>query len=83
LFLFSVSLTKTSAKGKDLKKTLIQTLRGALDEYKDVYVMSFHNMRPSLFKDVRMDWRESRYISYLSVRINPSSSIISYKNIHG
>lgn len=35
-------------------------LRNALDEYEHVYVLSFENMRAARFKDVRMDWRESR-----------------------
>jgi mRNA turnover protein 4 len=39
---------------------MVEMLRGALEEYKHVYVLSFENMRAARFKDVRMDWRESR-----------------------
>jgi ribosomal protein L10 len=41
---------------------LVETLRGAVDEYKNVYAFSFENMRTSIFKDVRMHWRESKYV---------------------
>lgn len=56
----AVSLTKTDAKGKDLKKKLVEVLREAVDEYKGVYVMSFENMRAAKFREIRMDWKESK-----------------------
>lgn len=55
-----VSLTKTSSKGRPLKTKMVDMLRESLDEYKHVFVLRFENMRASHFKDVRMDWRESR-----------------------
>ena len=55
-----VSLTKTGAKGRTLKSKLIEVLRAAVDEYKSIYLFRFENMRASKFKDVRMDWRESK-----------------------
>lgn len=55
-----MSLTKTGAKGRTLKSKLIETLREAVDEYKSIYLFRFENMRASKFKDVRMDWRESK-----------------------
>ncbi len=58
--LYSVSLTKTNAKGRNLKKKLVEVLREAIDEYKSIYLFSFENMRAAKFKDVRMDWRESK-----------------------
>lgn len=58
----TVSLTKTDAKGKDLKKKLVEVLRGAVDEYKGVYVLNFENMRASKFREIRMDWKESKYV---------------------
>lgn len=55
-----MSLTKTNAKGRVLKTKLVEVLREAIDEYKSIYLFSFENMRASKFKDVRMDWRESK-----------------------
>lgn len=55
-----VPLTKTGSKGKELKNKLVQSLRDALDEYDAVYVLNFENLRASLFREVRMDWKESR-----------------------
>lgn len=60
LLLFAVSLTKTGAKGKTLKSKLIEVIRGHVDEYKSIYVFSFENLRTSKFRDVRMDWKESK-----------------------
>jgi mRNA turnover protein 4 len=56
----TVSLTKTNSKGRTLKTKLVEVLREAVDEYKTIYLFSFENMRASKFKDVRMDWRESK-----------------------
>eukprot|EP00128_Syssomonas_multiformis_P007702 Colp12_sorted_trinity150504_noHs@16388 len=55
-----VSLTKTDAKGKDLKKKLVEVLRAAVDEYKGIYVLNFENMRAAKFREIRMDWKESK-----------------------
>lgn len=64
--MLTVSLTKTDAKGKDLKKKLVEVLRGSVDEYKGVYVMSFENMRAAKFREIRMDWKESKYVAPLN-----------------
>lgn len=42
---------------------VITKLREALDEHKSLYVFSFDNMRSAKFKDVRIDWRDSRSVS--------------------
>ena len=55
-----VSLTKTVSKGKDFKQKTIGLVRGAIDEYKHVFVLKFENMRDTKFKEIRMDWKESR-----------------------
>lgn len=58
--LYAVSLTKTTSKGKNAKSKYVDSLRSAVDEYKNIYVIKFDNMRSSLFKDVRMHLRESK-----------------------
>lgn len=55
-----ISLTKTGSKGRESKSSHVEVLRGALDEYKNVVVLGFENMRATHFRDVRMDWKESR-----------------------
>lgn len=57
----TVSLTKTYSKGKTLKTKLVESLREALDEYDNVFVLRYDNMRAALFKDVRNDWKDSKY----------------------
>lgn len=61
-----VSLTKTAPKGRSLKTKYISLVHDALDEYDSVYVFSYENMRAGLFKDVRMEWRESRYFIHFN-----------------
>jgi hypothetical protein len=67
VFIRVVSLTKTDAKGKDLKKKLVEVLRAAVDEYKGIYVMNFENMRAAKFREIRMDWKESKYVTFPQV----------------
>lgn len=55
-----VSLTKTGPKGRDLKTKYVESIRDAVDEYKNVFVFSYTNMRARPFKDIRVDWRDSR-----------------------
>ncbi|RYH24371.1 50S ribosomal protein L10 [archaeon] len=57
---FAVSLTKTGAKGKTLKAKLIEVIREHVDEFKAIYVFNHENMRTTKFRDVRMDWKESK-----------------------
>jgi mRNA turnover protein 4 len=58
-----VNLTKTSSKGRSLKSKMVDLLRDSLDEYSNLFAFTFENMRATKFKDVRMDWRESRYVN--------------------
>ena len=58
----TVSLTKTRSKGRPQKTKLVEDLRAAVDEYEHIYVFSFENMRASIFKDIRLHFRESRYV---------------------
>ena len=55
-----VSLTKTSAKGRDLKTKSIELLRESIEEYKCLYVLKFENMRTSRIRSIRMEWKESK-----------------------
>lgn len=56
------TLTKTSKKGSELKKSIVASLREAVDQYGAVFVFSFENMRTNHLKDVRMELRDSRFV---------------------
>ncbi|GAB5035447.1 mrna turnover protein 4 homolog [Nannochloropsis oceanica] len=56
-----VSLTKTTSKGREQKAGTIAKLREALDSFSSLYVFSFEHMRSAKFKDVRIEWRDSRF----------------------
>jgi len=57
---FAVHLGGAQKKGKDAKIQLIDSIRACLDEYSSVYVIEYEGMRSNLFKDVRMNFRDSR-----------------------
>ena len=42
-------------------------LRECMDEFNSLYVFSFEHMRSAKFKDVRIDWRDSRCVGRPSV----------------
>lgn len=54
-------LTKANKKGNDLKQNVVDAIRNAVDTYKSAYVFSFQNMRTNHFKNVRMDFKDSRF----------------------
>lgn len=56
-----VSLTQTKKKGLPRKQNLIQEVRDAFDKYDKVFVYSVSNMRNTKLKDVRQEWKDSRF----------------------
>jgi len=55
-----ISLTKTQPKGADFKRKIINDVREGLDEYENVFVFAFENMRTVVFKDVRTRFADSK-----------------------
>ena len=53
-------MTNTRKKGMERKSSLVQEVRDCCDQYVNIYVFSIENMRNSLLKDVRMEWKHSR-----------------------
>ena len=51
-------------------------IRGCVDKYSYVYVFSVENMRNAKLKDVRNEWRTSRYVR-THTRIHSSSSVLT------
>lgn len=58
----SVSLTKTTKKGLQAKQKLVEEIRKCVGKFHHIFVFSVENMRNSKLKDLREDWKESRYI---------------------
>lgn len=58
-----VALTQTRKKlvGRVSKQAVVDDLRGAVDNYGAIYVISMPNMRNTLLKDLRTKWRDSRF----------------------
>lgn len=61
-----MSLTKTASRGREHKAGVMGKLRECMDEFNSLYVFSFEHMRSAKFKDVRIDWRDSRCVGRLS-----------------
>ncbi|CEG38611.1 mrna turnover protein 4 homolog [Plasmopara halstedii] len=53
--------TKATKKRNELKQNLVGVIRNAVDTFESAYVFSFRNMRSNHFKNVRMDFKDSRF----------------------
>ena len=53
-----VALTKVKTKGREGKEQLVETVRDAMDNYKNAFVVSFENMRAGPFKHLAFKMRE-------------------------
>ncbi|CAG4965305.1 unnamed protein product [Colias eurytheme] len=56
-----VSLTKTNKKGLLLKQKTIEEVRNSLSKYENIFVFSVDNMRNTKLKDLRNEWKDSRF----------------------
>ncbi|KAJ4440434.1 mRNA turnover protein 4 homolog [Periplaneta americana] len=56
-----ISLTKTKKKGLGFKQQLVDEIRRCVDDYKRIFVFSVENMRNAKLKDLRTEWRHSRF----------------------
>jgi len=56
-----ISLTRTKKKGLETKQNLVEEMRKCVDEYARIFVFSVEHMRNNKLKDVRMEWRHSRF----------------------
>eukprot|EP00794_Sanderia_malayensis_P011913 gene11913-13147_t len=56
-----VTLSKTKSKGMELKSELVENVKNCVDEYAYIYVFSVENMRNNKIKDVRNEWKTSRF----------------------
>jgi ribosomal protein L10 len=56
-----VSLTQTKKRPKERKESLVQNVRQAANEYKNIYVFQVKNMRNVYLQEVRRRWSDSRF----------------------
>jgi len=56
-----VSLSKTTSKGVEMKKELVDKIKQSVDEFAYIYIFSVENMRNSKIKDIRNEWKTSRF----------------------
>ncbi|EDX15503.1 mRNA turnover protein 4 homolog [Drosophila simulans] len=58
-----VSLTKTDRKGLAWKQRIVDDIRFCVGKYPNIFVFQVQNMRNSLLKDLRQEWKKnSRFI---------------------
>ncbi|KAG7199494.1 hypothetical protein KM043_014114 [Ampulex compressa] len=56
-----ISLTKTSKKGLVLKQQIVDDVRNCVEKYNQIFLISVQNMRNNKLKDLRIDWKDSRF----------------------
>ncbi|XP_055379571.1 mRNA turnover protein 4 homolog [Condylostylus longicornis] len=54
-----ISLTKTEKKGLQWKQKIIEDIRKSVEKYPNLFVFSIENMRNSLLKDLRQEWKKN------------------------
>ncbi|KAG8234921.1 hypothetical protein J437_LFUL015329 [Ladona fulva] len=81
-----VSLTKTIKKGLQFKQQLVGELRRCVENYSHVFAFSVQNMRNGKLKDLRSDWRNSRFFfgknKVMAVGLGRTPEEEVQKNIH-
>jgi len=81
-----ISLTKTKKKGMELKEKLYSEIRKCVDEYAHIFTFSVQNMRNNKLKDVRQEWRGSRFFfgknKVMSLSLGKTVSDEYAKNLH-
>ncbi|XP_076282650.1 ribosomal protein LP0-like [Lasioglossum baleicum] len=56
-----ISLTKTSKKGLVLKQQIVEDVRNCVERYTKIFLISVDNMRNNKLKDLRGEWKDSRF----------------------
>ncbi|XP_062499551.1 mRNA turnover protein 4 homolog [Corticium candelabrum] len=56
-----ISLTRTKRKGLESKKGLVHEIQECCDNYANIFIFNVENMRNSKLKEVRTEWRHSRF----------------------
>ncbi|XP_054015329.1 mRNA turnover protein 4 homolog [Hylaeus anthracinus] len=56
-----ISLTKTSKKGLVLKQQIVEDVKNCVEKYSRIFLISVHNMRNNKLKDLRAEWKDSRF----------------------
>ena len=60
-----MSLTQTDAKGSEHKQKLVVEIREGIEEFDRIFVFSFENFRTTHMKEIRMAWKDSRWLHAL------------------
>lgn len=58
----AVALTKTEKKGRGKKTDLINRVRACVDEFENIYIFSFANLRTQPLKELRLALGDSRCV---------------------
>ncbi|XP_067665942.1 mRNA turnover protein 4 homolog [Haliotis asinina] len=81
-----VSLTQTRKKGLELKQKLVEEIRDTIDRYARIFTFSVQNMRNVQLKDVRQEWKHSRFFfgknKVMSLAVGQSSENEYRDNLH-
>lgn len=61
-FVRSGALTQVKKKGRAVKDALVSKIREACQTYSNVFVFDVENMKNSVMKDVREEWKGSKSV---------------------
>ena len=58
-FSLTVTLSKTEKKGREHKESIVSAVRKSFDDFKDLYVFEFENMRNAKLKEFRDELKDT------------------------
>jgi len=81
-----VTLSETRKKGYERKVDLVSIVQKCCDDYSSIYLFSVDNMRNGRMKDVRQEWKTSRFFfgknKVISVGLGRSKENEYKENLH-
>ncbi|KAL0268960.1 UNVERIFIED_CONTAM: hypothetical protein PYX00_010721 [Menopon gallinae] len=81
-----IVLTKSKKKGLEFKQRLVEDIRNSVDKYYRIFVFSVENMRGAPLKDVRTQWKHSRFFfgkcKLMTLALGKTPESEAKKNLH-
>lgn len=57
-----VSLTQVRKKGMDFKKEIVETVKNYVNDYQNIFIFNYENLKTARFQKIREEWQSSKYV---------------------
>lgn len=59
---YLVSLTQVRKKGMDFKKEIVETVKNYVNDYQNIFIFNYENLKTARFQKIREEWQSSKYV---------------------